>query len=364
MAALSSSGGTGSRLDSTESEDGLKDQVKDFDDMRRKQLKVLQVLKARKVPASAKSGRSQSGVPGSRLGKRLSRQATYESNDSYDVLPRSGSVPSRRVSFEGNPQEERTSLLEDAWETFTEDMRELHTLVTIQRGRIDGLSKSSQDAPAQTAELLQAAEARAPEQLGLPETETLLKAAKGSVETFNVMDKKRSQDVQLAIEGLWDALRTQGRQIQGVRGLAGGIAALEKAIEAQAGQIGELQHAVQEIYNCLYWAWEVMEAQEAVFDDVAAQLREHHREEIQRIEFGLAIRERATDTLQVELESLRRREAAMRGETCGESASLSRVPSDRSSLSSVAAALAEAASASEAAGLGAEFPEESDGSFD
>jgi len=227
----------------------------------------------------------------------------------------------------------------------------------------DDLRKSHEDAPAQTADLLQAAGAL--EQLNLPETEALLQAARGSVDTFNVKDKKRSQDVQLAIDGLWDALRTQGRQIQGVRGLSAGIAALEKGIEAQAGQIGALQHAVQEIYNALYWAWEAMEAQEAVFEDVAAQLQQHHREELQRIEFGLAIRERATDTLQVELDSLRRREAAKRGETCGESSgSLSRVPSDRSSLSSVAKVLERDASASEAAGLGVDYPEESEGSFD
>jgi hypothetical protein len=290
-----------------------------------------------------------------------------DSDTSCDVYPRSGSVPSRRVSFQANQRDRRSSLQqsqEDAWELFTEDMREFHTTVSIQRGRIDGLSKSSQDAPTQTAELLQAAEAGALEQLSLPETQALLEAAKQSVETFNVMDKKRSQDVQLAIDGLWDALRTQSRQIQGVRGLSAGIAALEKGIEGQAGQIGELQHAVQEIYNTLYWAWEAMEAQEAVFEEVAAQLQEHHREELQRIEFGLAIRERATDTLQVELESLRRREAVMRGETCGESCeSVSPANSARSSESSVAAMLVRDASASEAAGLGFDYPEETDGSF-
>lgn len=290
------------------------DGAKRLAELRKRQASIKEALKSKKAPDSvaSASSRSQSGAPTPTHGhppllpgKRLSRQATMDgaaSDGSLDVIAsgRSGSVPSRRVSFQ---REQRSSLRaqEAAWELFTEDMREFHTTVSIQRGRIDGLSKSSQDAPTQTAELLQAAEAGALEQLSLPETQALLEAAKQSVETFNVMDKKRSQDVQLAIDGLWDALRTQSRQIQGVRGLSAGIAALEKGIEAQAGQIGELQHAVQEIYNTLYWAWEVMEAQEAVFEEMAAQLQEQHREEVQRIEFGLAIRERATDTLQVEL---------------------------------------------------------------
>jgi len=365
MAGRSSSGGAGTEFDNTESGDSqnVHNQPK-LDSFRSKQLKVLQVLRATRRLSDAASHRSQSGAPSERHGKRLSRQATADSSDSYgyEGMPRSGSVPSRRVSFQGYSREHRK---DDSWESFVEDARELHTLVSIQQGRIDCLKKSSQDAPTQTAELLQAAEARMLGQLGLPETEDLLQDAKGSVENFNVMDKKRSQDLQLAIDGLWDALRTQGRQIQGVRGLRAGIAELEKGIEAQAGQIGELQHAVQEIYNSLYWAWEAMEAQEAVFEEVAAQLQQQHREELQRIEFGLAIRERATDTLQVELESLRRREAAKRGEACGDScASLSPVPSERSSLSSVGRVLAEAASASEAAGLGIDFPEETDASFD
>jgi len=370
MAGRSSSAGAGTEFDNTESGDGQNVNIQQkLDSFRSKQLKVLQVLRATKRLSDAASHRSQSGAPSERHGKRLSRQATTDSNDSYgyEVMPRSGSVPSRRVSFQGTSREHRTNLQnqENSWELLAEDTRELHTLLSIQQGRIDCLKKLSQEAPTQTAELLQAAEARTLGHLGLPETEDLLQDAKGSVENFNVMDKKRSQDLQLAIDGLWDALRTQGRQIQGVRGLRAGIAALEKGIEAQAGHIGELQHAVQEIYNSLYWAWEAMEAQEAVFEDVAAQLQQHHREELQRIEFGLAIRERATDTLQVELESLRRHEAKKRGETGGEScASLSPVPSERSSLSSVGRVLAEAASASEAAGLGIDFPEETDASFD
>jgi len=365
MAARSSSHGAGTGTDTEDGQNLAHEQR--LAELRKRHLAVKQVLKAKQAPESA-SYRSQSGAPTPKNGKRLilSRQATLDSNDSFDAYPRSGSVPERRVSFQANHRDPTAFFLhqqEDAWNLFTEDMRAFETTVSAQRGRIDDLRKSHEDAPAQTADLLQAAGAL--EQLNLPETEALLQAARGSVDTFNVKDKKRSQDVQLAIDGLWDALRTQGRQIQGVRGLSAGIAALEKGIEAQAGQIGALQHAVQEIYNALYWAWEAMEAQEAVFDDVAAQLQEHHREELQRIEFGLAIRERATDTLQVELDSLRRREAAKRGETCGESSgSLSRVPSDRSSLSSVAKVLERDASASEAAGLGVDYPEESEGSFD
>jgi len=300
MAARSSSGSAGARFDNTEPGDSQNVNNKQkLDSFRSKHMKVLQVLKAKRRLSDPTSLRSRSGAPSERHGKSLSRQATTESNDSYgyEVKPRSGSVPSRRVSFQ-----RQTSLedQEDSWGVFVEDTRELQTLVSIHQGRMDRLNKSSQETPTQAAELLQAAEARTLGQLGLPETEELLQDTKGSVENFNVMDKKRSQDLQLSIDGLGDALRTQGRQIQGVRGLRAGIASLEKGIEAQAGQIGELQHAVQEIYNSLYWAWEAMEAQEAVVEDMAAQLQQHHREELQRIEFGLAFCEDATDTLHVE----------------------------------------------------------------